>query len=770
LIETYFDDEVESMQSIKSKLNGTQQKTGIQYNEQTNEFHIQGEDFSYIFTILRNNQLGNLYFGKRVHHSSFFSQLFTSEPKATASCVFEGDIAFSLDLIKQEYPAYGTTDYREPAYQILQENGSRTTDFKYVSHRIISGKPALEGLPATYTESDDEAESLEITLVDKLIEAEIILLYTVYKNSNVMTRSARFVNHGSQKLNLTRVMSANVDLFDSEFEMVQLSGSWARERHMVTRKLVPGIQSISSTRGTSSSQQNPFIALKRRETTEYAGEVFGFSLVYSGNFLAQVEVDQYDVSRVSMGINPFDFNWLLKSGESFQTPEVVMVYSCQGLNGMSQTYHHLYRTRLARGTWRDKSRPVLINNWEATYFDFTEEKILTIAADAKELGIELFVLDDGWFGKRDNDKSSLGDWFTDKRKLPNGIGGLARKINNLGLKFGLWFEPEMVSKVSKLYEDHPDWIIHAPGRLTSHGRNQFVLDYSRDEVVNYIFEMMSAVLREAPISYVKWDMNRYMTEIGSLGLTADRQQEIPHRYILGVYKLYDMLTTEFPDVLFESCASGGARFDPGLLYYAPQTWTSDDTDAVERLKIQYGTSLVYPLSSIGAHVSAVPNHQVKRVTPLETRGNVAYFGMLGYELDVTKMTLEAKQLVKEQIVFYKNHRELIQNGNFYRLRSPFDGDGNITAWMVVSEDQKYALAGYYQVLAKPNPGFSRLLLSGLKEDLEYRVESLDGTYFGSLLMNVGIQLKGEFSGIEGEGIVHGGDFSSRLFKLEAVEQ
>lgn len=745
-------------------------QSGIHFNEQEKEFHIQGKDFSYIFTILKNNQLGHLYFGKRIHQGASFSHLYTTEPKATASCVFEGDIAFSLDTLKQEYPAYGTSDYREPAFQIEQENGSRITNFEYKNHVIYQGKPKLNGLPATYVEKEDEAQTLEITLYDKLIETEIVLLYTVFKNLNVLTRSSRFTNKGSQKLNLTRAMSTSVDFFDSDYEMVQLSGAWARERHVFTRALQPGTQSISSTRGTSSTQQNPFIALKRKETNEHAGEVFGFNFVYSGNFLAQVEVDQYNVSRVLMGINPFDFNWLLEAGESFQTPEAVMVYSDQGLNGMSQTYQTLYRTRLARGRWRDKERPVLINNWEATYFDFNEEKILTIAQTAKDLGVELFVLDDGWFGKRDNDKTSLGDWFTDKRKLPNGISGLATKITELGLKFGLWFEPEMVSKISELYQKHPDWIIHVPDRHRSHGRNQFVLDFSRKEVVDHIYEMMAAVLKEAPISYVKWDMNRYMTEIGSVALPADRQKEVSHRYILGVYDLYDRLTTNFPDVLFESCASGGARFDPGLLYYAPQAWTSDDTDAMERLKIQYGTSFVYPLSSMGAHVSAVPNHQVKRITSLETRASVAYFGMLGYELDVTKMTEDEKQCVKEQIAFYKENRRLIQNGTFYRLKSPFEGDGNVTAWMVVSEDQKEAIAGYYQVLARPNPGFSRLLLKGINEGLEYRLENTAGTYYGSTLMHAGILLTGEFSGIEAEGIKHGGDFTSRIFKLHVIEK
>lgn len=744
--------------------NQTDTQNLILFNEATKEFHIQGKDFSYIFTVLKNNQLGHLYYGKKIKHRESYSHLFNIKAKAGLSCVYEGDMDFSLDIIKQEYPSYGTSDYREPSFQILQEDGSRITNFEYKKHRIFNGKLRLEGLPATYVEQDEEAVTLEITLYDEYIDAELVLLYTVYRDMNVLTRSARFKNYGLKKLNLSRVMSSSVDFFDSEFEMVQLSGAWSRERHIKTRKLVPGIQSISSTRGTSSSQQNPFVALKRPDTNEHQGEVFGFNLVYSGNFLAQIEVDYYDVTRVMLGINPFDFNWLLESGESFQSPEVVMVYSDKGLNDMSQTLHTLYRTRLARGVWRDKERPVLINNWEATYFNFNEEKIVDIAKASRELGVELFVLDDGWFGKRDDDTTSLGDWFVDRDKLPNGIAGLAKKVNDIDMEFGLWFEPEMVSKKSVLFQEHPDWLIHVPGRSQSHGRNQYVLDFSRKEVVDAIYNMMAKLLGEASISYVKWDMNRYMTEIGSAVLSANRQQEVPHRYILGVYDLYERLTSEFPNVLFESCASGGARFDPGMLYYAPQTWTSDDTDAVERLKIQYGTSMAYPLSSMGAHISAVPNHQVGRITSLDMRANVACFGMFGYELDVTKMNGEEKQKVTEQIAFYKNHRRLVQNGTFFRLKSPFDGDGNETCWMVVSEDQREALVGYYQVLSRPNPGFSRILLKGLNPDFVYEIEGTYGLRFGDELMYAGIPLKNENTGIE---LPEDGDFSSKLFVLKA---
>ncbi|MBZ5201542.1 alpha-galactosidase [Planomicrobium chinense] len=734
----------------------------ILYNGSTREFHLQTEKTSYIFSVMENGQLGQLYYGKKLRHRESFERLFHVEATPNTACTTEGDLVFSLDLVKQEYPAYGTTDFREPAYQVLQEGGSRITDFVYQDHRIFGGKEKLEGLPATYAENDGEATTLEITLYDQEIDVEVRLSYTVFEELDAISRSARFINYGEADVNLTRALSVSIDLPDANFEMVQLSGAWARERHIKNRRLVPGLQSIASTRGTSSAQQNPFLALKRPETTEHQGEVYGASLVYSGNFLAQVEVDHYDTARLMIGINPFDFNWLLKNGESFQTPEAVLVYSDAGLNGMSQTYHRLYRTRLARGKWRDRERPVLINNWEATYFDFNEQKIFELAQSSKELGVELFVLDDGWFGKRDADTSSLGDWFEDKRKLPNGITQLAKAITGLGMEFGLWFEPEMVSKASDLYNAHPDWVIHVPNRRMSHGRNQLVLDFSRQEVVDYIYGLMAKVLRDAPISYVKWDMNRYMTEVGSLGHPADRQREVAHRYILGVYSLYERLTSEFPHVLFESCAGGGSRFDPGLLHYAPQGWTSDDTDAVERLKIQYGTSLVYPVSSMGAHVSAVPNHQVGRVTSLETRANVAYFGAFGYELDVTMMTDEEKEQVKEQIRFYKENRSLIQQGQFYRIENPFAEDGNRTSWLVVSDDQSEALLGYYQVLSTPNPGLSRVFFKGLNPEFEYTIEGLDATFYGDELMGAGLQLN-RYRLNE-----HPADFSSVVYKVKRV--
>ncbi|WP_226577742.1 alpha-galactosidase [Halobacillus litoralis] len=733
-------------------------------NEKTKEFHLQTSGSSYLFTVLENGQLGHLYYGKKVNHKDSFQHLLTNGNRPNTAYVKEGDMSFSLEQTKQEYPAYGTTDFREPALHIEQVDGSRISDFRYKSHRVTSGKPKLDGLPATYAEDGDEVETLEITLYDDYLDAELTLLYSVFEAHDAIARSARLSNHGKANLNVSRIMSANVDLFDSDYEMIQLSGAWARERHVKNRRLESGLQSISSTRGTSSGHQNPFLALKRPMATEFTGDVYGFSLVYSGNFLAQVEVDYLDVARVSIGIHPFDFNWMLEPGDSFQSPEAVMVYSGEGLNGMSQRFHELYQTRLARGGWRDQARPILTNNWEGTYFDFDEEKILDMARQSKELGVELFVLDDGWFGKRNDDTTSLGDWYVNYDKLPDGITGLADKITDLGMDFGLWFEPEMVSKASRLYEEHPDWILHVPDRSLSHGRNQYVLDFSRGEVVDALYEMMSNILREADISYVKWDMNRYMTEIGSPAWPADRQKEIVHRYILGVYDLYERLTSEFPEVLFESCASGGCRFDPGMLYYAPQAWTSDDTDAVERLKIQYGTSFVYPVSSMGAHVSAVPNHQVGRVTSLETRANTAYFGAFGYELDVTSMAEEEKAEMKAQIEFYKQHRDLFQFGTFYRLESPFEKDGNRTTWMMVSKDQSRAVLADYHVLDRPNQGFTRLQFKGLDPDAAYEIEGYEGLYNGDELMEIGLQLGHERFR---ERDIHepAGDFHSRLFIL-----
>ncbi len=693
----------------------------IIFHEKTNTFHLTNKDVSYLIRIMENGQLENLYYGKALKDREDYSYMHEEEPRSQMSISMPEPSTLSMHYTRQEYPVYGTGDYRSPAFSVLQENGSRITNYVYASHSIFAGKKSLEPLPSTYVESDSEAATLEITLHDQVTDTDLTLSYTLYENYPVITRNARFLQKGSEKIVLERALSASVEFIDMDYELVHLSGGWARERYVKTRKLETGIQGIQGLNGTCCGAEfNPFLALKRPDATEFQGEVYGFSFVYSGNFLAQAEVTTFDMTRILMGINPEGFAWELKQGESFQTPEVVMVYSDQGLNRMSQVYHRLYRTRLMRGKWRDQARPILLNNWEATYFDFTEEKILNIAKKAKEVGVELFVLDDGWFGARNDDYRGLGDWYVNLEKLPDGISGLSQKVEELGLKFGLWVELEMVNKDSDLYRAHPDWLIGVPDRFESHARHQHVLDFSRKEVVDYIHEMISKVIRESSISYIKWDMNRYMTEPYSRGAAPSEQGMVMHRYILGVYDLYTRLTTEFPDILFESCASGGARFDPGMLYFAPQTWSSDDTDANERTKIQYGTSMVYPIVSMGSHVSAVPNHQLHRTTSLATRANVAYFGTFGYELDLNLLADNEIEQVKEQIRFMKEYRELIQvDGDFYRLLSPFAG--NDTAWMVVSQDKQTAVAGYYQRLNRVNASWYRLKLKGLCEDTLYEV-------------------------------------------------
>ena len=734
------------------------------YHEKSQTFHLTNGRISYLMKVLPNGTLGQLYFGRAIRDREDFDHLLEFASRPMSSCVFEGNPCFSLEHCRQEYPSHGSTDFRRPAVELRQPNGSRITSFVYHSHTVAPGKPALDGLPATYCEQDSEAETLTIRLQDELLNVSVYLNYTLFANHPALARSARIVNEGGLELHLTHAMSLSLDLPDREYELLHFSGAWGRERHLKVRRLEQGVQSVESLRGHSSHNHNPFVMLRRPGTDEDQGEVLGFSLVYSGNFLAQAEVDTWDTTRITLGINPFGFDWKLEPGEGFQTPEAVAVYSHQGMGAMSRTFHTLYRSRLARGEWRDRPRPILINNWEATYFNFDEDKLVSIAQAAKRDGVELFVLDDGWFGARRSDRAGLGDWIANPELLPQGIPGLAERIEALGMRFGLWFEPELVNRDSDLDRAHPDWLLQTPGRTPSHGRNQFVLDFSRPEVVDRVHAMMADILSGAKVSYVKWDMNRSITEAYSTALPPDRQGEVFHRYILGVYDLYERLTSAFPHVLFESCASGGGRFDPGMLYYAPQAWTSDDSDAAERLKIQYGTSFCYPVVSMGAHVSAVPNHQVNRATPLSTRANVAYFGTFGYELDLNRLTSEEREQVRAQIAFMKEHRDVIQFGDFYRLLSPFQG--NYTAWMAVSPDRRTALVGWYKTLNEVNGPFRRLRLRGLDPALCYTV---DGTsaHYGDELMEVGLVTTDSSAGECRDGQRPSRDFDSHIFVLKA---
>ena len=706
----------------------------ISYHEASGEFHLYNADISYIIGLLPNAHAGQIYFGARLRDRDSFAHLIENTCRPISSWPMRERANFSLEFARQEYPCFGTSDFRQPAFELIQENGSAVSDFTYTGHRIYSGKPDLPGLPHSYTESDTEADTLELFLRDRVTSTELTLTYTVFVNYNVIARSASFANRGTETLFLGRAMSVSVDFPDRDFQWMQFSGAWGRERQPITRDLLPGVTAAESMRGHSSAHENPFVILKRPHTTESSGECYGFSLVYSGNFLAQAEVDTYDVTRVSMGINPRNFRWKLAPGETFHTPEALLSYSVDGLNGLSGTLHHILRERVARGYWRDRPRPVLLNNWEATGMRFTEREILNIAGKAAEAGVELFVLDDGWFGRR-SEFSGLGDWYVDHSKLPDGLRGLSEKINALGMRFGIWIEPEMVNEDSELYRAHPEYALGVPGRSKSLGRCQLVLDFSNPEVVECVYDMLMKAFDGVKLSYIKWDMNRSITECYSSHWPADRQGEIYHRYILGVYSLYEKLRAAFPEVLFESCASGGSRYDAGMLYYAPQAWCSDDTDAAERLRIQYGSSYGYPVSSCGAHVSTCPNQQTGRVAPLSTRANVAFFGAFGYEMDLNELDAHGFEKVKEQIAFMKENRELIQYGDFYRLVDP--DSGRYGAWMVVSPDKTAAVVGFYKLLNTVNTGFCQLKLQGLNPEYEYEING-DTRMGGDELMKFGL--------------------------------
>ena len=726
----------------------------IIYNEDKKVFNIKSKNTSYALMVADTGHLIHLYWGRKLE-SNKLDYIFKKYGKGSFLADTDNIDNFSIELNTVEYPTYGHTDLRSPAIEIKLANGTTLTDFRYENHSIFRGKKELRGLPATYMENDIDGETLEITLVDKLAELRIVLSYTVFEEYDAITRSCRVINNSNNNVEILRVLSANVDFNSNEFDLIQLSGAWARERHMVRTPLRSGNQLIESRRGASSHAQNPFIALASHDANEEYGDVYGLNLIYSGNFLANVEVDMYNNSRAQIGINPFDFSWLLEPNEEFQAPEAVLVYSSNGLTGMSHIFHDLYRKRLCRGVYRDKERPILINNWEATYFNFNGEKIKSIAKDAADLGIELFVLDDGWFGTRDNDDSSLGDWFVNEEKIQGTLNDLAKDINEMGLKFGLWFEPEMISPKSKLYEEHPDWCIHVPGRTRNQARKQLILDLSREEVCDAIIKMLKDVLKSAPISYVKWDMNRNMTEIGSSNLPRERQKEVAHRYMLGLYRIMETITSEFPEILFESCSGGGGRFDGGMLYYMPQTWASDDTDAIERLKIQYGTSLVYPTVTMGSHVSEVPNHQVGRITPLSTRAAVAMEGSFGYELDINKMTSEEKEEVKKQVEFYKEIRQICQFGDLYRLKNTFDG--NDAAWMHLSKDKSKGVITYVKPYGEVNVLPKRLKLRVLEKEAIYKVVETNEVYGGDELMYVGLYI-GELLG----------DYQSRVWTIEKI--
>lgn len=726
----------------------------MQIYKQDNTFILSNNEITYSFSIEKQRYLRHRYFGKRINASTninqpyFFDRGFCSNP-------FPDERDFSLDTLFQEYPDMNQGDFRSPAYVIQTEDGKRVTRFFYKGYKIIKGKPSLKGLPAIYTENDEEATTLCITLEDEYLKAKINLYYTIFKDFAAICRHVEIVNSGKQNLYLERLMAMSMDFAGTDYDVLTLSGSHINEKNINRRHISADTIVIDSNRGASSPQETPAIFLMEREATENFGQVWGFNFVYSGDFQAVVQTGQYNSVRVQMGMNPLTFGWSLKENESFVSPETVMVYSDKGMNKMSQTFHNIYRKRLCRGVYREKIRPILINSWEAFCFDVDEEKCLSLAKKAADLGIELFVLDDGWFKNRVCDKNALGDWVEDENKFPNGIEHLVKEINKMGMQVGIWFEPEMVSPNSDLYRKHSDWIIRSQNYEPILSRCQYVLDLSNPEVCDYVIESLSKVLSKTTVTYVKWDMNRHITDLGSYYLGEDRQRELSHRYMLGLYHILDELNKRFPNVLFEGCSSGGGRFDAGMLYYMPQTWTSDNTDAVCRMKIQYGTSLLFPSITMGAHVSAVPNHQVGRVTPLQTRFIVAMSGNLGYEMDLAQISDEEKEAIKEQIAFYKSIREVIQKGSFYRLKNP--QNGNEAAWNFVSEDKKTVIYCYFKILAEPLRVNTPVRLKGLDENGIYKSKTNGICYGGDELM---------YAGIVSKPILE--DFASYVYVLEKV--
>lgn len=721
----------------------------IRFDEKQKIFYLNTPNTSYLFGLYAGRIPMHIHYGKKVDESFSMGDVY-QYINLGFSPVYDG---ISDNDIPLEFPCYGSPDMRAPAFHARYENGSTVTKLVYQGYRIEYGKPKLKGLPSTYVEDDREADTLYVDFIDELTGLKLSKQYTVYNDRDVITSTVQIENNGANVVELLRVMSMTFDMLEGrDYEFIHLQGAWARERHIEKRPVLNGGQYIDSKRGASSHHHNPFFCLAQKNATESEGGVYGFGLVYSGSFIGGVEMNSEDQLRAYFGLNDFNFRWMLQPGDSFQAPEVIMTYSDSGFHKMSHTFHSLIQKRLCRGKFRDAERPVLINNWEATYYQFDEEKIVKIASTAKELGVELLVLDDGWFGHRDTDVGSLGDWYPDSKKLPNGIVGLAKRINDLGMQFGLWFEPEMISHDSDLYRAHPEWAIQIPGRKQSVGRNQLVLDVSRKDVCDYIIGFMSDMLNNAPISYVKWDMNRCISEPFSLLLPAEQQQEFHHRYMLGVYYVLETLTTKFPDVLFEGCAGGGGRFDLGMLHYYPQIWTSDDTDAVERMYIQYGTSMLYPVITMGAHVSAVPNHQVQRVTPLQTRGHMAMMGQFGYELDLNTLTEEEKQLVRQQIVAYKQWGPVMHQGEMHRLKSPFDTD--YFAVEFVSEDQKYVIVIHSSILGKPGDRFDRIRLKGLDKTAKYRELQSGKTYGANVLEQIGLPIR------------NSGDFRSTMMIFE----
>lgn len=702
-----------------------------------NFFYLETEHTSYIMRVLSNGVLQHVYYGGKIPHEELGYYHLMMEGMM-ASPIYLDDSVTSLDTLPQEYTTGGRGDFRQPALILEGVDGRRVNELVYVSFEILNGRPKLCSLPHLDVDTE-KIQTLALTMKDKITGVSVVLYYSVFDKEDVISRYVAIHNDTKETIQIRKAASLSVDFEAKEFDFISLKGSWARERSVSLQPISHGEVSISSRRGTSGHQLNPFAALAEKNTKEDAGEVYGFALVYSADFQISAEVSQYDDIRMQVGINPDTFSWKLQAGETFMTPEALMTYSADGFGRMSRNFHNVCRNHLGKCADKTLSHPIIINSWEAMYFQMSDEKIKKFIEDCQGLGIDTFVLDDGWFGHRDDDTSSLGDWFVNKNKFKDGLHGVVDCCHEHGMKFGIWFEPEMISKNSILFEQHPDWCIHTDKAEPLESRHQYVLDMSRSEVVDNIFEQMAEIIEEYQVSYIKWDFNRNLMDVGSAMLEADSQREFTHRYMLGVYQLMERLNDRFPQVFFEGCAGGGGRFDFGILYYMPQIWTSDDSDAIERMEIQYGTSFVYPPSAMVAHVSSCPNHQTVRTTPFETRGEVAQMCNYGYELNVGSLTTDEKDMIREQIIRHKELEPLIREGDFYRLRNPFEQ--SVCAWELVSDDKKraYVFVGFLDTHQNEKGEYIRL--QGLEKEYRYYIKQLDITVSGETLMNAGVPLR-----------------------------
>ena len=711
---------------------------GIIYCEKDRTFTLQTKNTTYQMQVDRYGFLLHLYYGKKTdtcmdYLLTYYDRGFSGNPYDAGE-----DRTYSMDTLPQEFPCYGNGDFRSTAFAVENADGSMSCDLRYKSHKIFDGKYNLEGLPAVYA-SEEEAQTLEILMEDPVTGVKVVLLYGVLPAQDIITRSVSVKNESSGKIYLNKIESASLDFLYGDYELLTFYGRHAMERNVQRVPVVHGTQKIGSVRGTSSHQYNPMMILAEKETTEDKGNCYAMSFVYSGCFQGEVLKDQLNQTRMMLGLQEEAFRYPLERGEMFQAPEVILSYSAEGMNRLSQNLHHCIRQHICRGKYKEEIRPILINSWEAAYFDFTGDTIYELAKAAKEVNIDMLVMDDGWFGKRDDDNSGLGDWFVNEKKLGGTLGNLIKRINDLGVKFGIWIEPEMVSEDSDLYRKHPDWALTVPGRNPVRSRNQLVLDFSRKEVVDEIYDQICKVLDQGNIEYVKWDMNRSLMDVYS---SVKRDQgRVLHDYVLGLYDFLERLVQRYPNLLIEGCSGGGGRFDAGMMYYTPQIWCSDNTDAIDRLRIQYGTSFGYPVSVVGSHVSAVPNHQTGRKTPLHTRGVVAMSGTFGYELNLMKLSEEEKQEIREQIAEYKSYAPIIQNGLYYRLSNPTTEE--ICAWEFVHTDEKEqskVLLNIVMQVIHGNMTVNYVKLQGLEETAVYREEKSGKRYTGAALMYGGMPL------------------------------